>query len=350
MHPFLDYDLPPDRIAQQPAAERDLSKLMVLRRASAEISHCIFRDLPDLLNPGDLLVLNDTRVLPARLIGLRDKTGGKWEGLFLHRTADGLWEMLCQTKGKPDIGESFSVECEPSGSGFQQIRLHMILHGKADGHWLMKPDLKGSPLQLLHKFGHMPLPPYIRKGKDEPADRERYQTIFARADGSVAAPTAGLHFTPALFKQLAERGINRKYLTLHVGLGTFEPIREEDPGKHVMHHEWASVSYATMDAIRKCKIRGGRVIAVGTTTTRALEWAAQTGELQLWRGETNLFIKEPYTFRVIDGLLTNFHLPRTTLLLLVGAFAGSELLRRAYAEAIAQGYRFYSYGDVMLIL
>lgn len=341
MQPFLDYELPPDRIAQQPAAQRDLSKLMVLRRASAEIAHHVFRDLPDLLNPGDLLVLNDTRVLPARLIGHRDKTGGKWEGLFLRETADGLWEMLCQTKGKLEIGESCSVEPGP---------LRMVLRGKQGGHWLMKPEPDGSPADLLRAFGRMPLPPYIRKGKDEPSDRDRYQTVFARTDGSVAAPTAGLHFTPNVFDRLRERGIQWTHITLHVGLGTFEPIRAENPTEHIMHHEWADVPAAAVEAIRECKARGGRVISVGTTATRALESAVSDGVLKPWRGETNLFIQEPYAFRLIDGLITNFHLPRTTLLLLVGAFAGSDLLRRAYAEAIANAYRFYSYGDAMLIL
>jgi S-adenosylmethionine:tRNA ribosyltransferase-isomerase len=373
MHSFLDYELPPDRIAQQPTAERDLSKLMVLRRESGDISHRLFRDLPDLLNAGDLLVLNDTRVLPARLIGHRDKTGGKWEGLFLREVNGGrgfvgrvessrpaasqdsqtagledstrptnlLWEMLCQTKGKPELGESFSVE---------GASLRMILRGKEGGHWLMKPEPDGSPADLLQQFGHMPLPPYIRKGLDEPSDRDRYQTVFARADGSVAAPTAGLHFTPAVFDRLRERGIHWTHVTLHIGLGTFEPIRAENPTEHVMHHEWADVPPAAVEAIQQCKAYGGRVISVGTTATRALESAARDGGLKPRRGETNLFIQEPYAFRVIDGLITNFHLPRTTLLLLVGAFAGSDLLRRAYAEAIANAYRFYSYGDAMLIL
>ena len=341
MEPFLDYELPADRIAQHPAAQRDLSKLMVLRRARAEIAHHIFRDLPELLNPSDLLVLNDTRVLPARLIGHREKTSGKWEGLFLRETGNGLWEMLCQTKGKPEIGEVFSVAAGP---------LRMTLRGKEGGHWLMQPDAKGSPAELLHRFGRMPLPPYIRKGKDEFTDRDRYQTVFARSDGSVAAPTAGLHFTPAVFEQLRERGIQWTHVTLHVGLGTFEPIRSDNPTEHVMHHEWADVSDAAVEAIQRCKEQGGRVIGIGTTATRALESAARGGTLKPWHGETNLFIQDPYRFQVIDGLITNFHLPRTTLLLLVGALTGSEMLRRAYAEAIANEYRFFSYGDAMLIL
>lgn len=342
---FFDYELPPELIAQQPAAERDASRLMVLRRASHEIVHHFFRDLPDLLQPGDLLVLNDTRVLPARLTGKREKTGGKWEGLFLRETAVGSWELLCQTKGKPEIGESFLIEATDG-----DVPLRMILRGRTDGHWLMEPQPGGSVADVLNRFGQMPLPPYIRKGKEEAGDRERYQTVFARTDGSVAAPTAGLHFTPTLFERLRDRGIGCTSVTLHVGLGTFEPIRVENPAQHIMHAEWAEVPAETVAAIRDCKSRGGRVIGVGTTAARALESAAADGELRQWSGETRLFIQPTYSFKVIDGLITNFHLPRTTLLLLVGAFAGTELLQRGYAEAIANAYRFYSYGDAMLIL
>src|SRR5262249_20385684 len=194
------------------------------------------------------------------------------------------------------------------------------------------------------------LPPYIRKGMEQPGDRERYQTVYARADGSVAAPTAGLHFTPAVFDRLRARGIEWEYVTLHVGLGTFEPIRTQDPTQHQMHAEWGDVPAPTVGAIRECKSRGGRVIAVGTTATRALETAARGGELCPWRGETDIYIHPPYRFRVLDGLATNFHLPRTTLLLLVAAFAGPELVRRAYAEAVREQYHFYSYGDAMLVL
>jgi S-adenosylmethionine:tRNA ribosyltransferase-isomerase len=341
MDALFDYELPPERIAQHPAPERDGARLMVLRRRRNQIAHHVFRDLPELLNPGDLLVLNDTRVLAARLLGFRNKTGGKWEGLFLRETTDGLWEMLCQTKGKPETGETFRI-----GSG----ELCLVLRSKANGHWLMEPQPRGSPAEVLAKHGHIPLPPYIRKGKDEAADRDRYQTVFARADGSIAAPTAGLHFTPAVLERLRQRGISWTHVTLHVGIGTFEPIRTDDPSLHIMHHEWAEVPSDAVEAVRQCKERGGRIIAVGTTATRALESAAKDGSLHPWRSETNLFIQSPYEFKVIDGLITNFHLPRTTLLLLVAAFAGKEFLQRAYAEAIANEYRFYSYGDAMLIL
>ncbi|HVK09414.1 MAG TPA: tRNA preQ1(34) S-adenosylmethionine ribosyltransferase-isomerase QueA, partial [Gemmataceae bacterium] len=212
------------------------------------------------------------------------------------------------------------------------------------------PSPAGSPVGLLAVSGQVPLPPYIRQGKSEAADRERYQTVYARADGSVAAPTAGLHFTPELFERLAARGIERTQVTLHVGLGTFEPIKAANPADHVMHAEWGEVPAAAVEAVRACKARGDRVIAVGTTATRALESAARDGELRPWHGDTGIFIHPPYQFRVLDGLITNFHLPRTTLLLLVAALAGPEQVKRAYAEAVREGYRFYSYGDAMLVL
>ncbi len=337
----FDYVLPPHLIAQHPTTEREASRLMVLNRGEGGVTHHSFRDLPDFLNPGDLLVLNDTRVLPARLLGHRAETGGKWEGLFLKATADGIWEMLAQTGGRPRIGEAITIEPGP----FQ-----LIVRGRADPYWLMEPMPRGMPSELLALYGHIPLPPYIRKGREEDADQERYQTVFARHAGSIAAPTAGLHFSPTLFDKLKSRGVEWKYVTLHVGLGTFEPIRTEDPTQHVMHHEWCMVPDGTVEAIRACKSRGNRVIAVGTTATRALESAAQGGLLQPWSGETNLFIYPPYAFRVVDSLITNFHLPRTTLLLLVGGFAGMELLRRAYEIAVKMEYRFYSYGDAMLIV
>jgi S-adenosylmethionine:tRNA ribosyltransferase-isomerase len=337
----MHYDLPPQLIAQQPAAERDASRLMVLQRADGTIAHRIFRDLPELLKPGDLLVLNDTRVLPARLIGQREKTGGKWEALFLRETQEGLWELLAQTKGKPAEGEAFLVEPRP---------LRLTLRGKAGGHWLMSPEPMGSASELLSAHGRIPLPPYIRKGREAEEDRVRYQTVYARTDGSVAAPTAGLHFTPSLIERLKERGIGLARVTLHVGLGTFEPMRTDDPTKHVMHQEWSEVPAETVQAIETCKRNGGRVIAVGTTSTRALESAAQNGELRSRTGETKLFIYAPYKFKVVDGLITNFHLPGTTLLLLAGAFAGTDLLRQAYQTAVRMEYRFYSYGDAMLII
>jgi S-adenosylmethionine:tRNA ribosyltransferase-isomerase len=339
--PFFDYHLPERLIAQHPAAERDAARLLVLRRAARTLEHRTFRDLPDLLAPGDLVVLNDTSVLPARLVGVRESTGGKWEGLFLRVTESGLWEMLAQTRSYPELGTAFVTD----------TGLRLVLRGRtADRHWLMEPAEDGTPPDLLARYGHIPLPPYIRKGREEDADRERYQTVYADAVGSVAAPTAGLHFTPAVFERLAARGIGTARVTLHVGLGTFAPVKADDPTKHVIHREWCEVKPDAAEAVRATKARGGRVVAVGTTTTRTLESAARAGDVRPFCGETALFIHAPFEFRAVDGLVTNFHLPRTTLLLLVGALAGEELLRAAYAEAVARAYRFFSYGDAMLVL
>jgi S-adenosylmethionine:tRNA ribosyltransferase-isomerase len=336
---FFDYDLPDHLIAQHPAERRDESRLLVLDRAADTISHHHFRDLPRFLRPNDLLVLNDTKVIPARVVGVRANTGGKWEGLFL-READGVWELMTKTRGYPEIGERFIV----NGS------LTLILTGRTeDRHWLMTPVPSGTPERLLEIHGQIPLPPYIRKGTADTADRERYQTVYAEHFGSVAAPTAGLHFTQELLGILKTQGVNSARVTLHVGLGTFAPVKVDDPLKHQIHAEWAEVTAETADAISRTKASGGRVVAVGTTTTRTLETAARSSN-GMFRGETALYIHPPFEFRVLDGLLTNFHLPKTTLLLLVQAFSGSELLRRAYAEAIREEYRFFSYGDAMLIL
>lgn len=338
---FFDYDLPDRLIAQEPAARRDEARLLVVRRGPGELEHRVFRDLPDLLRPGDLLVLNDTKVLPARLLGRREKTGGGWEGLFLREHPDGMWELMTKTRGHPISGEVFATD-----SG-----LRLTLEGRSpDHHWLMRPEQQGSPADLLAVHGHTPLPPYIRRGRETAGDRERYQTVYAAAAGSVAAPTAGLHFTTKLLTELADAGVGTARVTLHVGLGTFAPVKADDPTRHAIHAEWCEVSAETVAAIEGTKARGCRVIAVGTTTTRTLESAARPAGLRPFRGETSLYIHPPFEFRVLDGLLTNFHLPRTTLLLLAQAFAGSELLARAYREAIAYGYRFYSYGDAMLVL
>lgn len=339
---FLDYDLPPRLIAQEPCPERDQARLLVVRRTGAILEHHIFHELPDLLNPGDLLVLNDTRVLPARLLGRRSRTGGKWEGLFLGLKAEGLWELLCQTRGRLIMGETIQIE---PGS------LQLVLTSKTPkGHWLARPNEVGSPPELLQRHGQVPLPPYIRKGRAETADRERYQTIYARQAGAVAAPTAGLHFTPLLLDRLYKRGILWSFVTLHVGLGTFQPLQTENIIQHRMHHEWGELPATTVTAIAACQQRGGRVVAVGTTTVRVLETVAATGPIRPWSGETDLYIFPPYEFRAVDALITNFHLPRTSLLLLVSAFAGGDLLRQAYNSAIEREYRFYSYGDAMLIL
>jgi S-adenosylmethionine:tRNA ribosyltransferase-isomerase len=338
---FLDYELPPHLIAQAPAAERDQCRLLVIERASGGIGHHVFTELPELLRPGDLVILNDTRVLPARLFGARITTGGKWEGLFLKEAADGAWEMMSQTRGFLRPGEEIQVE-----GG--ELRLQVIAQ-LSPGHWLMKPLIPGLSFDLLERFGHMPLPPYIGRGKDAPADKERYQTVFAHTPGAIAAPTAGLHFSPHLLEELSGRGIEVAFVTLHVGLGTFQPIKTNDFRTHVMHGELATLSLETAQALAACKRRGSRIVAIGTTSVRVLESAPALSNAA-WSGETKLFIFPPFTFRSVDALVTNFHLPHTTLLLLVQAFAGVALTRRAYQDAIDQAYRFYSYGDAMLIL
>jgi S-adenosylmethionine:tRNA ribosyltransferase-isomerase len=340
---FLDYDLPPRLIAQQPPAQRDQSRLLVVNRNDGRLAHHVFAELPDLLDPRDLLVLNDTRVLAARLLGQRQRTGGKWEGLFLRCFADGAWELLCQTRGRLIEGETILVE--PGA-----LRLHLEAK-TAPGKWRVRPEASEDFVALLSRHGQVPLPPYIRKGRGGPADRERYQTVYARQAGAVAAPTAGLHFTPAVFERLRQRGIAWAFVTLHVGLGTFQPIQVDDYTRHPMHAEWGHLAEATVAAINACRQRGGRVVAVGTTTVRVLEMAERVhpGTVAAWSGETDLFIYPPYQFRGVDALVTNFHLPRSTLLLLVGAFAGVDLLRQAYWTAIEQEYRFYSYGDAMLV-
>lgn len=343
MTPFpIDYVLPPELIAQEPCEPRDRARLLVVRRQDSSLSHLRFHELPSLLHPGDLLVLNDTRVLPARLLGKRASTGGKWEGLFLRELSDGAWEMLCQTRGTLREGEIIQIEPGPLC-----LELQARMPG---GRWQAKPLTPGTTVELLDRFGHIPLPPYIRNGAATEADRERYQTIYAQQHGAVAAPTAGLHFTESIFEQLKEKGIAWTTVTLHVGLATFQPIQADDYTKHPMHSEFGQFGQGTIDAINACKARGGRVIAVGTTSVRVLETVARLGNLQPWTGETDLFIYPPYDFKIVDALITNFHLPRTTLLLLVAALAGPERLQRAYDTAIAERYRFYSYGDAMLIV
>ena len=338
---FFEYDLPSHLIANEPVAERDQSRLLVVDRAMGELRHAKFADLPGFLQPGDLLVLNNTRVLPARLFGRRQETGGKWEGLFLKEETAGVWDLLCQTRGWLQPGERIAIEGD-------ELLLEVVRY-VGPGRWLMKPLLPGGSAELLTRFGHVPLPPYIRGSKDEAADRNRYQTIFAKSPGAVAAPTAGLHFTPRLFERLQDRGIQIAFVTLHVGLGTFQPIKAVNPADHVMHSETGELPGETVGAMTACRARGGRIVAIGTTTVRVLETAARH-DGGTWAGETDLYIRPPYRFQNVDALVTNFHLPRSTLLLLVQAFAGSDLLRRAYGEAIACGYRFYSYGDAMLIL
>lgn len=342
-----DYALPHDLIAQHPLARRSDARLMIVHRRDRSISHAHVRDLPEILSPGDALVVNDTRVVPARLVGQRTKTGGRWEGLFLAADAAGHWRVLSKTRGKLQPGETVTLRDQVR---HVDVALRMVLKND-DGTWIVAPVVEESWLELLDRVGHVPIPPYIRSGEMLPSDRLTYQTTYATKPGAVAAPTAGLHFTPELFAALAERGIARQTVTLHVGLGTFRPIAVEKLQEHQMHSEWGEISTATADALNATRSVGGRIIAIGTTSVRVLETATdERGQLHAWSGETDIFIRPPYKFRAVDALLTNFHLPRSTLLVLVRTFGGDELLRRAYDEAIGERYRFYSYGDAMLIL
>ncbi len=336
-----DFDLPDELIAQHPVEPRDASRLLVLRRDTGGVEHRAFAELPGLLTPGDLLVMNDTRVVAARLVGRRERTGGRWEGLFVRVHLGGEWELLTQTRGRLEAGETLLAE--PAAG--EPLRL--VLEGKAEGgRWLARPLMDGSPGEVLARFGQVPIPPYIRGGRADGGDVARYQTLYARRDGAVAAPTAGLHFTDAVFAALETRGVQKAFVTLHVGPGTFQPVKSEDERLHRVEPEWGEVPAATADAIRACKARGGKVVAVGTTTTRVLE---QAGGAE-WSGMAGLTAVPPYTFRVVEALVTNFHLPRSSLLLLVAAFAGRDRVLEAYREAVTRRYRFYSYGDAMLIL
>ena len=348
-----DYDLPRELIAQEPLTDRAAARLLVVRRAAGSLEHRHVHDLPDLLAPGDLVVVNDTRVVPARLVGRRAATGGKWEGLFLAVEPGGphagAWRVLAQTRGRPSPGERI-VLVDRTGGDAAEITL---VDRAGGGAWLVA-SAGGEPAEaVLARVGRVPLPGYIRGGEEEPGDAERYQTVFARESGSAAAPTAGLHFTDELLANLTARGIGRAHVTLHVGLDTFRPITAPRLDDHPMHTEWCVCPPETVAAVQETRARGGRVVAVGTTAVRTLETAASraTGSEQLapWSGPTDLFIRPGHAFRAVDCLLTNFHMPRTTLMVLVSTFAGHELIRRVYAEAIRERYRFLSYGDAMLL-
>ena len=352
------YELPSELIAQEPLANRADARLLVVDRSSGTLSHSHVRDLPEFLRAGDLVVFNDTRVIPARLIGYRTQTRGRWEGLFLDVDEQGLWRLLAKSRGKVQIGETITL-VDPQLR--DDVRLRLV-ERQADGVWIVHAETEEPRLALLERVGRVPLPPYIRHGEMRPGDRERYQTVYARQPGAVAAPTAGLHFTPDLLRKLEQQQIGTAFVTLHVGLDTFRPIAVDRLAEHPMHCEWGQLDAAVAERINDCHKRGGRVIAIGTTVVRVLETAARESDpatelagnerrmIHAWTGDTNLFIRPPYQFQVIDALLTNFHLPRTTLLVLIRTFGGDELMRRAYDEAIRERYRFFSYGDAMLIV
>ncbi len=345
-----DYELPTELIADQPAARRDESRLLVIDRQSGELTHRRITDLPELLSPGDTLVLNDTKVIPARLFGRRAATGGRWEGLFVGTTNEGDWRLIGQTRGRLTAGEQIVITPAHDANSDDELSLKLIEREAEDGIWIARPESQNDPHSLLAQFGTVPLPPYMHRKLATEADWSRYQTVYARHPGAVAAPTAGLHLTPELLADMQSNGITREFVTLHVGIGTFRPIAVESLSEHHMHSEWCELSPPSAENLRQSREQGGRIVAVGTTSVRVLESAAQQGSIGEWQGETNLFIRPPYEFRAIDCLLTNFHLPKSTLLVLVSAFAGADLIRRAYAEAVRERYRFFSYGDAMLIL
>lgn len=334
----FDFHLPPELIAQAPLPERSASRLLLLDVERQALQDRLFRDLPGLLRAGDLLIFNDTRVLPARLYG-RKESGGAVE-ILLERVT-GAHEAIAQLGVSKKPKEGGRIELA-DGS-------HAVVLGR-DGPFFRLRFESTEPLErLLRRLGEMPLPPYIERHADA-ADMERYQTVYAREPGAVAAPTAGLHFDEATLATLRAQGVEFGYVTLHVGAGTFQPVRSEDIKDHQMHREWLNVGAGLVEQVRKTRARGGRVIAVGTTVVRALESASRDGQLMPFAGETQIFIFPGYRFSSIDGLITNFHLPQSTLLMLVSALAGREFVLQAYRHAVEQRYRFFSYGDAMMIL
>ncbi|MCI9002978.1 MAG: tRNA preQ1(34) S-adenosylmethionine ribosyltransferase-isomerase QueA, partial [Oscillibacter sp.] len=333
------YDLPPELIAQTPMEKRDGSRLMTLDRRTGETGHRHFYDLPSLLRPGDCLILNDSRVLPARLLGQRLPGGGACEVLLLTDRGENVWECLVRPGRKLRTGARMTF-----GDGSLTAE---VVGEEADGNRLVRFAYEGIFLEVLERLGKMPLPPYI---KEELLDRERYQTVYSKVLGSAAAPTAGLHFTPELLEEIRARGGRIGCVTLHVGLGTFRPVKEEAIEDHDMHSEFCTVPPETAELINRTKAEGGRVICVGTTSCRTLEsWAEEDGHMEPRSGWTNIYLYPGCRFKVMDGLVTNFHLPESTLIMLVSAFAGREAVLNAYREAVAERYRFFSFGDAMFI-
>lgn len=333
------FDLPQELIAQTPIERRDGSRLLTLNKTTGETGHLHFYDLPTLLHPGDCLVLNDSRVLPARLIGNRLPSGGAVEIVLLIDRGDKVWECLARPGRKLKPGTALSF-----GNGILTAQVIGITEG---GNRLIRFQYEGIFLELLEHLGKMPLPPYI---KEELQDQERYQTVYSRELGSAAAPTAGLHFTRELLEKITDIGVSVCYVTLHVGLGTFRPVKAEDIQDHEMHSEFCIISAETAETINRTKQSGGRVICVGTTSCRTIEsWAGEDGRLKESAGWTNIFIYPGYRFKVMDCLITNFHLPESTLIMLVSALAGREHILSAYQEAVRERYRFFSFGDAMFI-
>ena len=335
----FDFYLPEELIAQHPLEKRDASRLMVLDKKTGNIEHKSFHDVIDYLNEGDTLVLNNTRVMPARLIGEKENTGGKIEFLLLKRIEGDKWECLAKPGKRAKIGQRFTF-----GEGKLKCEVVDIVE---EGNRVIEFSYDGIFEQVLDELGEMPLPPYITERLE---DRERYQTVYSKEKGSAAAPTAGLHFTEELLKEIKAKGINIAYLTLHVGLGTFRPVKVDDVNEHIMHSEFYHLDKENADIINETKKRGNKVIAVGTTSTRTLETIGdENGFVREQSGWTDIFLYPGYKYKVIDELITNFHLPESTLIMLVSALAGKENVMNAYNEAVKERYRFFSFGDSMLI-
>jgi len=344
----LQFHLPPELIAQQPLPVRSDSRLLVLGCADGSLTDSRFSRLGDFLACGDCLVLNDTKVLPARFFARRS-TGAKIEGLFLAQNTPGIWDVMLKGAGKIRPGEKFYIK-DKEMDDFCSAE---IIEKKADASYRLKIDAQAELQTILNQIGFPPLPPYIKRDDDlalAEVDKERYQTVYARRPGAIAAPTAGLHFTEQLIEQLKQAGIRFAYVTLHVGTGTFKPIKTDNVDDHKIHQEWFSIDAENAAIINAAKEKGERVIAVGTTSTRALETAATAAQIRAMSGSTELFITPGYEFKIVDAMITNFHLPKSTLLALVAAFAGLENILAAYQHAIEKRYRFYSYGDAMLII
>ncbi|MBQ2089339.1 MAG: tRNA preQ1(34) S-adenosylmethionine ribosyltransferase-isomerase QueA [Lachnospiraceae bacterium] len=334
------YDLPEELIAQDPLEKRSNSRLMVLDKKSGDVYHRHFYDIKEYLKPGDCLVVNNTKVIPARLYGSRENTGGKVEILLLKRVSDDVWETLVKPGKKARVGDRIEF-----GEGLLKAEIIDVVE---EGNRLVRFEYEGIFEEILDQLGQMPLPPYITH---ELKDKDRYQTVYAKYDGSAAAPTAGLHFTKELLQEIKDMGVNVAEVTLHVGLGTFRPVKVENVLDHHMHSEFYMISQEAADMINATKDNGGRVISVGTTSTRTLESAAdENGRLTAKSGWTEIFIYPGYKFKVIDALITNFHLPESTLVMLVSALAGREHVLAAYAKAVEEKYRFFSFGDAMLIM
>ncbi|MGL4875647.1 MAG: tRNA preQ1(34) S-adenosylmethionine ribosyltransferase-isomerase QueA [Clostridium sp.] len=335
----FDFDLPEELIAQHPLKERDSSRLMVLDKKTGEIEHKKFSDIIDYLNKGDTLILNNTRVMPARLIGQKEETGGKIEFLLLKRLEGDKWECLAKPGKTARVGRKFTF-----GDGKLKCEVLEVLE---TGNRVIEFSYDGIFEEVLDSLGEMPLPPYIHERLD---DKERYQTVYSKEKGSAAAPTAGLHFTEELLEKIKGKGINIGYVTLHVGLGTFRPVQVDDINNHVMHSEFYQISKETADLINKTKENGGRIISVGTTSTRTLETVGdENGKIKESSGWTDIFIYPGYKFKVVDNLITNFHLPESTLIMLVSSLAGGENVLNAYNVAVKEKYRFFSFGDAMFI-